>query len=279
MSLKIDNFCLIIGAMKSGTTTLFSYLNEHPEIARSYPKEPNFFASDENFAKGITWYENLWDFNPEIHKLALEGSTNYTKVPRFPNAAERIATIEGARFKFIYIMRDPIKRIESHYAHVISSKTTKDNYTYTPGSIEIRPSMINTSRYAMQIEQYYQHFPKDSILLLDFEDLKNNLQPLMHEVCDFLEINPEFNYSSVKPVNQSKGKTIDGPLWKYVAPAAQHLPQTPKKIVRKLCSQSLSVKERLTDGQKEFILRELRDDLLKLNQEFGFDTSKWGISV
>ena len=44
----IANFALIIGAMRCGTTSLFSYLSQHPEVAPSTPKEPDFFANDGN---------------------------------------------------------------------------------------------------------------------------------------------------------------------------------------------------------------------------------------
>ena len=111
MSTNIDNFALIIGAMKAGTTSLFKYLSQHPEICACQEKEPNFFASDINWSKGLDWYQNLWKWNQDLHKIALEASTFYTRLPE-ANAAERIAQIK-AKFKFIYILRNPVERIES----------------------------------------------------------------------------------------------------------------------------------------------------------------------
>lgn len=275
---QFNEFVLIIGAMKSGTTTIFDYLAEHPEIAPSTRKEPNFFANDDNFRKGMDWYRSLWAFNPQVHNLALEGSTHYTKVPYFPNAAERIASVEEANFKFIYIIRNPIDRIESHYAHLITSETTKDELEARSYSLKIFPRMIDTSRYAMQIEQYYNRFPRDSILLLDFDDLKKNSQQLLVETCDFLEIDSKFKFSPIKHANKSKGKAIDGSLWRHVEPAARNWPKIPKKVFRKIFSQQLSQKYKLTESQKELILKELKEDILKLNQEFGFNTANWGIN-
>ena len=48
---------IIIGAAKSGTTTLYEYLCRHPQIFMSTPKEPDFFSLDQNYTKGIEWYE------------------------------------------------------------------------------------------------------------------------------------------------------------------------------------------------------------------------------
>ena len=51
-----SNFALIIGAMKSGTTSLFHLLAQHPEIAAASVKEPNYFSSDDVYSKGWDWY-------------------------------------------------------------------------------------------------------------------------------------------------------------------------------------------------------------------------------
>ena len=75
----IENFAIIIGAMKAGTTTLFDHLAAHPAIAPASPKEPGFFAFEEKFDAGLASYEALFDFDAESHKWALEASTDYTK--------------------------------------------------------------------------------------------------------------------------------------------------------------------------------------------------------
>lgn len=108
----MDRFALIVGAMKSGTSNLFHVLGQHPQIAPCNLKEPNFFSDEQEYAKGFSYYRDLWDWDPAVHKVALEASTTYTKYPR-QEAAGRIA--EAAKdFRLIYIMRNPLERIESH---------------------------------------------------------------------------------------------------------------------------------------------------------------------
>jgi len=112
----ISNFVFIIGAMKCGTSSLFEYLAEHPEIARCSVKEPGFFSADTSWKKGIDWYQQLWQWDSKVHKIALETSVDYTKAHIYRDVARKISTLK-ANCKFIYIMRNPLYRIESHYIH------------------------------------------------------------------------------------------------------------------------------------------------------------------
>ncbi len=73
-------FGLIIGAMKSGTTSLFELLAQHPQISASAEKEPSFFNRDSDDDE---WrrYTDLWRWDPSRHLIALEASTSYSKSP------------------------------------------------------------------------------------------------------------------------------------------------------------------------------------------------------
>lgn len=274
---KIKSFALIIGAMKCGTTSLYNYLVQHPQVAGSSDKEPNFFASDGNWAKGLDWYQALWDWNPTTHKVALEASTDYTKLPAFPNAAKRIATV-NAQFKFIYIMRNPIDRIESHYNHWRA-------YGSLNHSIEQSLAyMINVSRYATQLKAFYEHFPVESILLLDFNDLKQQPHTLIRNVCQFLEIDLTCNLEGLNEVhNRYRPLQKNHPAWEYlrgVSPLkaiAQVIPDGPKGKIRQLLAQKPLKRFTLSVEHRAFILQELREDLEILNTKYGFDTSDWNI--
>ena len=180
----IENFLLIVGAMKSGTSSLYHYLGEHPQISLCSQKEPNFFSDDTLFKEGLDRYRNLWNFDNSVHQFAMEASTNYAKVHIFPETVNRIASVE-ANFRFLYILRDPIERIESHYTHTMFRKR-KLRGRIEPD--EIHPGVLGTSKYAMQIERYYKQFPRESILLLDFSELKENPSQLLDKVCNFLGI-------------------------------------------------------------------------------------------
>src|SRR5688500_4466677 len=107
---------IVIGGLKCGTTSLHHYLNLHPQIAMSRPKELNFFVEELNWELGTDWYTSHFDPAADVRG---ETSPHYTNRPRFEGVAERIAeSAPGARL--IYMVRDPIKRLLSHYVHNVA---------------------------------------------------------------------------------------------------------------------------------------------------------------
>ena len=104
---------LVIGAQKSATTTLCDLFSQHPDVYISNPKEPHFFAKNEVYAKGWDWYKKLFS-NAGKAKAIGEGSTGYTMHVVFPNAPSRISR-DLPNAKLIYIVRHPIRRIESDW--------------------------------------------------------------------------------------------------------------------------------------------------------------------
>jgi hypothetical protein len=146
----IERFALIIGAMKCGTSSLFNYLAQHPEIAESRPKEIGFFDNDDHWARGRDWYEAAWRWDPAQHRVALEASTGYTKVPTMPNAAARIATYP-AKFQFLYIMRNPLDRYESHYSHKDARKELQQARISLKEALkDFGHALVGRARYAGQ---------------------------------------------------------------------------------------------------------------------------------
>lgn len=283
--MAINNYALIIGAAKCGTTSLFNYLAEHPQISACSQKEPRFFSR--NFSKGFEYYQSLWDWNPTIHKIALEATPNYTRVtsPKVSNAAENIAKMQAAtntKFKFIYLMRDPIERIESHYTH---AQITGTEPRIKPISEEINSEIIDISRYAMQIEEYYKRFSRDSILLLKFDELKFDPANLLRKVCQFLDIDANFNFKGGHTIynSQDQIKEIIFPGWpllkksKLKKSITALLPHETKKSFRMLLATKKGEYVKLSSKQRNYVLNELRDDLKKLNLEYGVDVSHWNI--
>jgi hypothetical protein len=272
----INNFALIIGAMKCGTTSLFKYLSQHPQISISTPKEPDFFQNDSNFFKGTEWYQGLWEFDSTIHKVALEGSTNYTK-HRTQKVVERIFQIQqnfGYRFKFIYIVRDPIERIESHYNHALAVSWGKDLTKFDKG---IDPKLIEITRYAEQVNEYMKFFAKDEILVLDFYKLTKDTSLVLRNVCEFLELDISYEFINIqKNWHPTNGKIMDGVIWPFVEPLTKGLTYHRRRFIReKLAKRVIKEKERLSQRQREFILKELKDDLHIMKEEYGVDINQW----
>jgi len=180
----IETFVLIIGAARSGTTSLFHCLAAHPQIAACSKEEPNFFSDDAKWRQGPTNYYALWPtFDPAIHRCALEASTNYARFPHHPGVAHRIRMLsrrDGVRFKLIYIMRNPLDRIEAHLAHAIARGRRK------PDPDHGLRGALAVSSYARQLDRYAPHFPAEDLLLLDFDDLRADRVAVVARCLAFL---------------------------------------------------------------------------------------------
>lgn len=158
-----ENFALIIGAMKSGTTSLFDILSQHPQICPAKIKEPDYFIKDRD-TKAREDYLSLWDWKDGSHVVALESSVAYTKAPYIPDVPERINKSGLGKFRFIYMLRDPLSRIESQARHAIFAGWGKSL------DVEISEDLINFSCYVMQLDNYLKYYSADDILLITLEE-------------------------------------------------------------------------------------------------------------
>lgn len=290
MNHKIEDFVVIVGAMKSGTTSLFNYLAQHPEIAVPHTKELNFFSDQTNFAQGYSHYLDSWDWNENSHKYALESSPWYTRItyPNNMNAAANIAKMQadlGSKFKFIYIMRDPIDRIESQYNHAL---VWHEHENIGDPTAEVLDSeALDTSKYAMQIKEYYQRFPSSDILLLKFEDLTENPNKVLHQICVFLSIDPNYSFESLGKVYNSRGsrKVIIIPGWprlkktRVFSLISENTPLKIKEVFRAIFRKKTKVKTniKLSNAQKKYAKQELERDLTELKDNYKVDINSWGL--
>jgi hypothetical protein len=158
---------IIIGAMKCGTSTLAAQLAAQDGVFVTTPKEPNFFSDEDVFAKGMGWYEALFE-GAAPGDLKGEASTHYTKLPTYPAAAARAhAAAPGARL--IYLMREPVGRAISHYVHEWTQGIAGDDLDK---AIDALPEMTAYSRYDEQLAPWRALYGADAILCLRLEDMK-----------------------------------------------------------------------------------------------------------
>ncbi|MEL6420212.1 MAG: sulfotransferase domain-containing protein [Pseudomonadota bacterium] len=190
----MEQYVIIIGAMKCGTTTLFDHLAQHPEIAPSTSKEPGFFALDEVWDKGWDWYHSLFPFDPGQHRYRLEASTDYTKAPFVSGVWDRMTSRPDVSVRLVYITRDPLRRMESHARYV----------QHTRREIGRRPSprpdhgldagvsavSLAISRYAFQLGHFEAAHAAGALHVLALEDLKRNPSQTLTDLYRFLDLSP-----------------------------------------------------------------------------------------
>jgi hypothetical protein len=178
--MSLPNF-IIIGAMKAATTTLYGQLRQQRGIFMAEPKEPNFFSNDEQYARGSDWYQKLFaDARPG--DLIGEASTHYTKRPTYPATIRRMAALLK-RPRLIYLMRHPIDRLVSQYIHEWSKGRIRCSLEH---AIERHPELIHYSRYAFQLEPYFQSYGEQAVLPVFFERLAVEPQEELERVCRFI---------------------------------------------------------------------------------------------
>ena len=172
---------LIVGAMKCGTSTLAAQLKAQDGIFVTSPKEPNYFSDDAVFANGPGWYGSLFDDANEGDLLG-EASTHYTKSPNHPHTVGR-AKAALDQVKIVYLVRNPIDRVVSHYIHEWSMGRIKVDIDT---ALRTNPELIEYGRYAYQIQPWIEAFGKENVLILSLEEMKRTPDAVLDEVCRFV---------------------------------------------------------------------------------------------
>jgi hypothetical protein len=179
---------IVIGAMKAGTTSLHHYLGLHPEISMSAVKEPDFFVSELGWKRGLDWYSRQFAPLP----VRGESSTSYTKAPRHSGTAERMyALVPDARL--VYVVRDPISRIVSHYVHEYAGGREQRPIDQALARDAVEGSdYVAVSSYAMQLERYLEWYDGSRVLVLESEELRDRRRDALARVFAFVGVDPGF---------------------------------------------------------------------------------------
>lgn len=195
---------IIVGAAKSGTTTLHDLLRQHPEVFLPKKKELHFFDNEINFEKGIeTYLKNFEKTNKLICGEITPSYMFFDKVPK------RLSIFLGKDLKLIFILRNPVDRAISHY-NFNKSRGFED--LSFEDAIEIESKRINVSEkykrrysymsrglYFSQINNFLKYYKKENIHVIIFEDFLKDKINEMNNLFSFLNINPislNFDYKS-----------------------------------------------------------------------------------
>jgi hypothetical protein len=273
---------LIIGAMKAGTTSLYHYLRSHPQIFMPDEKEVMFFDARHAWSRGVDWYAEQFASAPAEAAALGEASTSYTKFPVVQGVPERIAAVLPD-VRLIYVLRHPVDRMRSHYLYLLSRG--KERRPIQQAFTE-DPAYLDTSRYAMQIEQYLPHLPLDRFLFVDSRQLANERATTLRSIYGFLGVDEgwaspvvdrEFFRSSerrMKPGLTQKLRGVPG-----VATLAARVPRPVRTLARRLPADPVDVERgRIDDDLRRRLEETLADDVRRLRAYLppGFDG--WGLA-
>ncbi len=202
--MREPNF-LIIGAAKSATTSLASLLDNHPEASISRPKEPHFFSMDDRYQAG--WLQYLSLFSHCGNEIAIgDASTSYSRIRYYPKVFERLDSYLKDP-KIIYMVRHPIRRIESAYVEQMTLARHSPIKSISE-AVERVPMMVDSSRYWEVYSAYRDHYSESQIKVVWFEDYVSEQSKVFSEVCQFLGIDSEVLPAQDKEVSNTREDAI-----------------------------------------------------------------------
>jgi len=291
--MTLPNF-FIVGANKAGTTSLYNYLQQHPEIFMSKNKEPMFFISEDlnlNANRPDKQYrryliDNIEDysalFDDVTSELAIgEASTAYLPNPLAPKNIRKL--IPNA--KFIAILRNPIERAYSAYTYnlqkgidpvsdfklAIKEEQSKGNWRH----------YVKLGFYSKQIKNYFETFEDNQIKVFLYEDLKYDTNTILKNIFQFLEVDDTYTPDISKEHNVTllpKNKPLHSILTRLKRISFSHKKTKPKKkegLLDKLIKQNLQKPSKISIEVRRDLIEVYRQDILKLQDLIDRDLSTW----
>jgi hypothetical protein len=205
---------IIIGAMKCGTTSLRYYLNQHPDIAMA-PDVLNFFVAERNWNRGRAWYEAQFSGPERIHG---DCSPRYTTHPIHRDVAERMAALVPDA-KLLYLVRDPIERLVSHYLHNLAEGRESRAFDAVLRELDGGEYVLR-GHYAAQLERFLPYYER-SLLVVFNEDLRQRRLPTLRRIFEFLGVDPAFDSPEFSVERHRTAKKFRVPMARPVLAAPQ----------------------------------------------------------
>lgn len=231
---------LIIGAQRSGTSSLYKYLQLHPAVVASLRKETHYFSH--HYLKGEEWYRSHFPsrwYRDWVQKRRGWKTWTFEATPLYlfhPWAAKRAFELLGGT-RIVAVLRNPVDRAFSHYHHSVRHGWETLSFTDAVAAEPIRLagcaerlmadpsyrskeylrfSYLARGFYAEQLERWMAHFPRERVLVLRSEDLFDRTLETYHALLDFLGLPswspPELTNHSYRGLTQPQSHRMDSAL-------------------------------------------------------------------
>jgi hypothetical protein len=289
----LPNF-IVIGAAKAGTTALYWYLAEHPQVFMSPVKETNYFAYNLDESGQLLYGD------PNIHRFPIRTLSEYEDLfadagdaqavgeasPLYlesPEAAARIARlIPEARI--ICGIRQPVDRAYSDYQMYLRNRSrwlepTRD---FSATALWARPDShwMQLGRYYAQLARYYEVFPRHQIHVFLFDDMKRDALRTTQEIYRFVGVDPGFrpdletphNIGGV-PANMLLERLVTNKMLRSMMAPLMSLRAA--NWVRKLRTRNMKQAPRLPAELRKELTSYFQDDVLKTSELIGKNLDHW----
>ncbi len=279
---------LIIGSQKAGTTSLFQYLLQHPEVYFSEVKEVTYFVFDNLYARGEKYYHSFFSG----YKNQKTVGSAYVHMLPCEKSIDRVFHY-NPRMKFIVMLREPVSRAVSAYEYAIKNGWEDENNSFRK-ALDLEPSRLKSEEYDLtyfynglyhrHLKAWMKRFPAEQFLVLKQEDLRQQPQELMKRVFDFLGVSPR-QVDTSKKYNVASGvhqKQLQKAMLNRNSALGKMLgavmPQKTRVFIRSKVfpliyrANTGKIKERnvqLSSGEREELNAYYKQDLESLKTEFG----------
>lgn len=291
--MTLPNF-IVIGGTKSGTTALFWYLGEHPEIYTGPRHHIGYFAYalDE---KG-----NLLYGDPELHKWPVRTLAEYEELfadagdakaigdvsPIYletPHAASRIHDLLP-HARILCSLRHPVERAYSDYLMYLRKRGQRidPDRDLNVSAEWTRPDShwMALGRYHEQLTRYFDLFPRENIHIFLAEDLKNQTREVLSEIYRFLDVDDEFTPHLETPHNVGgvpSNMLLERLLTNHTL-RSMLKPMVPRRIadrLRKLRTSNMDTPPPLPPQLKKDLTDHLETEIRKTGELIGIDLEHW----
>ena len=284
----------IVGAQRSGTSSLHHILSQHPnmvsgKIGNKYTKELHYFdkVMDTSYKDYLSYFDK---FNE--NDFLIDSTPNYVLFKSYLTKISQ--TVPSDKIKIVMIIRNPYDRLTSHMnmysgkrnlvqpnpfqilQEELQNLNTSDIFEKT-----ISYSFIRRSLYHHQILNLFEIFGEANVKIIFFENLIQNLEKVISDLCDFLEIE-YFNFDetkSHKKINGIQARNLNSPFWTSTRYISKKLPQFLYKPALNIIIKILTInsKGKITlDADSIELLKELFElDISNLEQLLNVNLSKW----
>ena len=192
--MQVNTF--IIGVQKAGTTSMYEWLIQHPEICGEiFLKEYPFFTNDDLYHQGTEVLES--QFKCSTEPIRISGCVDYFQDEIGLDRIKKYAP----EAKLILILREPLDRIRS--AHRFLIQLGKEEHKDLNIAVRKDPEYLNRSLYADSLKTLYKHFNKAQVKVVLFEKMAQHPQYVLKEIYDFLEVDPNF-YAKTFTANKTE---------------------------------------------------------------------------
>lgn len=187
---------IVPGFAKSGTSSLHSYLDLHPNICMSQPKEPHYFSRDDVFTRGPEWHDSLFKSKKTSISVFGESSTSYS-VDETPLYRIKSDITDP---KLIILLRDPVDRLLSHYrwlwAHNLENRPLlravleeeEKGYNVHLDNCGCYATYLRASRYSIFVPLMKDIFGESNLLLLNTKQLLHDPHECLNKCFSFLNV-------------------------------------------------------------------------------------------